>query len=162
MQMDQIESVAGRTVLLEKLTILWAGIAAGVALLSGILAGSFARFAFGADSGVEVMSAVLVLVRQRALARGEQPDAGKEHRFPRILAVLFFVSAVYVVASASFGLVNGNHPSKSVLGHTITMAAAMAMPSLAFAKRRVSLVLTAAGSTSSRRLLKTDDAPRFP
>ena len=156
--MNPRKSAAGRALLLEKLTIVWSGIEAIVALLSGIMAGSFALVAFGADSGVEVMSALLVMVRLQALVRGEQPDTDKEHRSHRILAVLFFVLAAYVVASALFGLLNSNHPSESILGLTITVAAAIAMPSLAFAKRRVSLVLTAAGSTSVGRLLKTDAA----
>lgn len=156
--MNRTQSAAGQALLLEKLTILWAGIEAGVALFSGISAGSFALVAFGADSGVEIMSAVLVLVRLRTLVRSEQPDPDKEHRSHRYLAVLFFVLAVYVVASASFGLDNDKHPSKSVFGLTITIGAAIAMPSLAYAKRRISQLLTAEGSHSVGRLLRTDAA----
>jgi divalent metal cation (Fe/Co/Zn/Cd) transporter len=141
---------------IEYLTIAWAAIEALLALASGIVAGSVALVAFGADSGIEMLSAVVVLIRLRSLVKGEVPDERREHRDHRILAVLFFTLAAYVAISVAIALINRDHPLKSGVGLTICIAASLAMPALALAKRRLSKNLTAGGSTSVGRLLMAD------
>lgn len=127
-----------------------------LALASGIAAGSVALVAFGTDSGIEMLSAMVVLIRLRSLAKGEVPIERREHRDHRILAVLFFALAGYVAISATLALLHHDHASKSGLGLGICIAASLAMPALALAKRKTSKNLTAQGSTSVGQLLRAD------
>ena len=145
-----------RAIWIEYLTIIWAGTEAAIALAAGLSAGSVALVAFGADSGIELLSAVVVLIRLRCLVRGEEPDLRREHRDHRILSVLFFTLAGYVVISATVALLDRAHPSKNAVGLAICSAAALAMPALALAKRRMSRTFDASGSLRVGRLMMAD------
>jgi divalent metal cation (Fe/Co/Zn/Cd) transporter len=59
-----------RAVRLERFSIAWMLIEAGVAVTAGIAAGSLALTSFGFDSVIELVSATLVLGRLRAELRG--------------------------------------------------------------------------------------------
>jgi hypothetical protein len=87
------------------LTIAWAGIEAAISLATGVTTGSVALVAFGADSVIEFMSAVVVLSRLRLLARGEQPEWRREHRDRRILSVHYFALVAYVVITLRSSIV---------------------------------------------------------
>jgi pimeloyl-ACP methyl ester carboxylesterase len=141
---------------LEYLTIGWAGTEAVVALAAGLVAGSVALVAFGADSGIELVSAVVVTLRLRALIDHVPLDPRREHRDHRILAVLFFLLALYVTISAAVSLANRDHPTRSVAGLVICIAAAIAMPLLAYAKRTTATRLIDEGSKSVGRLVMAD------
>jgi hypothetical protein len=82
---------------LEAATIGWNTIEAAVAVVSGVVAGSVALTGFGLDSGIEVVSAVLVLNRLRTASHGEASEA-RERRTLRAIAVTFFALAVYLTA----------------------------------------------------------------
>ena len=140
---------------LEYLSIGWASIEAAVALITGIAAGSVALVAFGADSAVELASAVVVTARLGALINRRPTSAAREHRDHRILAVLFFALAAYVSASAAVALAQSHQPTRTIAGLVICIASAVAMPALAWAKR-VTSTKVAHSSPSVARLLAAD------
>jgi len=89
--------------------------------------------AFGGDSAVELMSAVVVLWRFR-------PDASEraEQRAARIAGGLLFVLAAYVVLASAMSLLGYSKPKPSYLGMAVLVGAAIIMPVLAKEKRRLS------------------------
>ena len=154
--MESTTPTTRRAIRLEYLTIGWAGTEAIVALAAGLVAGSVALVAFGADSAIELVSAVVVLLRLRDLVGHKPTDPRREHRDHRILAVLFFALGVYVVVSAATALINHDRPSRSVAGLAICVCAAIAMPALAYAKRATAARLVNEGSKSVGRLVTAD------
>jgi divalent metal cation (Fe/Co/Zn/Cd) transporter len=79
-----------------------------------------------------------------------------EHRSHRILAVLFFALALYVVASAGWALARTHHPHENALGIVVAVASTVAMPLLAFAKRASARHLADHGLSSLSRLMGAD------
>jgi divalent metal cation (Fe/Co/Zn/Cd) transporter len=160
--MDTIATAADRNapraVRLEFATIALSVGEAVAALVSGILAGSVALVAFGADSVIEVLSAVVVLGDLRALVHGDPASAEREHRSHRILAVLFYALAIYVVVIAVVALVRATHATENGLGLSVCAASGVLMPALALAKRRTATRLTLQGQLSVGRLLSSDAA----
>jgi divalent metal cation (Fe/Co/Zn/Cd) transporter len=128
-------SSARTAVSLEFATIGWNVLEAGVAIGSGIGAGSVALVAFGLDSAIEVVSATVVLVHLRAVLAGAQPNAGRQRRALRTIAVTFFVLAAYGSVDAVAALLRSERPSASRLGLAVTAAAVLVMPALAWAER---------------------------
>jgi divalent metal cation (Fe/Co/Zn/Cd) transporter len=154
--MEVISGSARRAVALERMTIALSALEAVAALVSGIIAGSVALVAFGADSVIEVMSAAVVLGQLRAMVQSSDANAEREHRSHRIIAVLFFALALYVVLSASSDLALTHHASENALGFITCFASLALMPSLAWAKRATSQSLADGGFSTVARLLRAD------
>jgi divalent metal cation (Fe/Co/Zn/Cd) transporter len=129
-----------RIVWLQAITLAWMVVECGVSLAGAVAVHSPALLAFGSDSFVELLSAVIVLLqflpsfplnkRRAALATG----------------VLLFLIAAVVAVSAVLALVRQVHPETSFAGITITAAALIEMPILARKKR------AAARATNNRAL----------
>ena len=102
----------------------------GVSAFAAWTAHSPAILAFGVDSTVELLSAVVVLL-QFAPA-----FSISEHKAARASGVLLFVLAVVVAAIAVVTLALRIHPEISRAGIAITIAALIVMPILAELKRR--------------------------
>lgn len=128
---------------IEAITIIWMSAEAAVSLSTAWIARSPALLAFGGDSAIELLSAIVVLWRFRAHA--VQEDA--ERRASRIAGALLFVLAFYVVAASTLTLLGYSEPAPTYLGIAILMAAAAIMPWLAKEKRRLS---SATGSAALR------------
>jgi divalent metal cation (Fe/Co/Zn/Cd) transporter len=113
---------------LQGLTLAWMLIECAVALLAALRAHSVALLAFGADSFVELLSAVVVLLQftpRRMLSK-----AAAERAAAALLYVLAAVVAGLAVAS-------WHAPAEtSPLGIAITALALVVMPVLAALKRR--------------------------
>lgn len=118
-----------RAYVLQAVTLLWMTVELGVSMYAAVSAHSTVLFAFGADSLVEVLSAVAVVLQwtPRFLI--------PERRAARIASVLLFALAVVVAALAVASLVLGVHAEVSRAGIGITAAALVAMPILARLKR---------------------------
>lgn len=149
---------AGTAVRLEYVTIGWNAIEAAVAVGSGIVAGSVALVAFGLDSAIEVVSATVVLVHLRAVLAGSEPNAARQRRALRTIAVTFFVLAAYVTVDAAITLLSADRPDASPVGLVVTGAAVIVMPTLAWAKRRTARALGEHGRQGSAVLLNADAA----
>jgi Co/Zn/Cd efflux system component len=128
-----------RGVRLALFTVIWMVLEAALAIAAGVLARSLLLVAFGFDSVIELISGAVLLWRLHVEARGrdlEQVERA-EQRATRIVAVALSGLCVYVLATAVYGLVAQEHPDSSPLGIGVSLAAVLAMPLLAFAKRRV-------------------------
>lgn len=135
------ERLVRRGLWLAGLTIAWNVIEAVVAVTAGLAAGSLALVAFGFDSTIEVLSAWVVVWQFRAELRGGY-DHERERRALRLIAITFFVLAAYVLIEAGrdLFLVDGE-AGESVVGIVLAAASLVAMPSLAWAKRRTATPL---------------------
>jgi divalent metal cation (Fe/Co/Zn/Cd) transporter len=102
----------------------------GVSIYAAKVAHSAALLAFGSDSFVELLSASLVL------AQCIPGISIAERRANRIAGGLLFLLAVIVAATAIAALVLQVKPETSAIGIAITVAALVAMPVLAWLKRR--------------------------
>ena len=143
---------------LEYASVVVAGAEALAALISGLLAGSVALIAFGADSVIEMLSAAVVLGQLLALAHQRPRGRFSEHRSHRVLGVLFFALALYVVASVTWALASEHHPRENTLGIIVSVASCVTMPLLATMKRASARHLAEHGLSSLSRLVRTDAA----
>jgi len=121
---------------IQTLTIVWMAIEAAVSLSAAWLARSPALLAFGGDSAIELISAVVVLRRFQAPVA--QEDA--ESRATRIAGFLLLALAAYVIVASAVTLFGHAEPKQSFLGIAVLMVAAIFMPWLAKEKRRLSTV----------------------
>lgn len=140
-----------RAIVLEQVTIGYNVVEGLIAVTFGIIAGSVALTGFGFDSWIEVTAAAVVLRRLRAEVAGAEPDEAKDRRALRVVAVTFFVLAVYVTVEGARDLVLGDEPSISVVGIVLTSLSAVIMPVLARLKR-------VAGEAMNSRLVLADAA----
>ena len=139
------EQQASRVRMLQLFTIGWMCVELGVALLAGIQACSVALTAFGADSGIELLSAFVVLRRFTSGAISERKAA-------KVSGVLLYALAAYILVTSALSLVSTRRrPEPTVLGIGLLLAAAVIMPLLGRAKNRLAV---ATGS----RALKADAA----
>jgi divalent metal cation (Fe/Co/Zn/Cd) transporter len=132
----------GRVQRLQLLTVAWMTVEAVVSLIATWEARSPALLAFGGDSVIELLSAVVVLWRFRANAHEDV-----EGRAARVAGVLLLVLAAYVAVSSALCLLGYSEPKPSLLGIAILVAALAVMPWLAKEKLRLS---QATGSAALR------------
>jgi divalent metal cation (Fe/Co/Zn/Cd) transporter len=113
-----------------------------VSLFAAWRARSPALLAFGGDSAIELVSAVVVLWRFRA------SDAHRdvERRAARAAGALLFALAAFVAVTSVMSLLGYSDSKSTFLGIAILIAAAVVMPWLAKEKRRLS------GATGSAAL----------
>jgi divalent metal cation (Fe/Co/Zn/Cd) transporter len=127
----------------QAVTIAWMSVEAAVSLFSAWRARSPALLAFGGDSAVELLSAVVVLWRFRTNAAHEHA----ERRAARVAGLLLFALAAYVALASSMSLLGYSEPKPSALGIAVLVVAAAGMPWLAREKRKLS---AATGSAALR------------
>jgi divalent metal cation (Fe/Co/Zn/Cd) transporter len=128
---------------IQVITILWMSIEAVASLWAAWQARSSALLAFGGDSAVELLSAIVVLWRFRSGL--VQPRA--ERTASRIAGILLFALVGCVSVVSALSLMRNNEPTTSYLGIAILIAAAVLMPWLATEKRKLS---AASGSSALR------------
>jgi divalent metal cation (Fe/Co/Zn/Cd) transporter len=114
--------------------IAWHFIEFAIAIGAGIAAGSIALIGFGADSLIE-SAAGFVVVWLFTGARLQSPTA--ERRAQQLIAISFFILAVYVGVEAIRTLIGNDHPETSWVGIGLAAVTAPTMPILARAKRRI-------------------------
>jgi divalent metal cation (Fe/Co/Zn/Cd) transporter len=112
----------------------WHFIEFAIALAAGIAASSIALIGFGVDSLVESVAGFIVLWR---FADRRTYSESAERRAQQLIAISFFLLAVYVGAEAIRTLIAGDHPEASWVGIGLAAFTAPTMPLLALAKRRV-------------------------
>ena len=115
---------------IQGVTLAWMLVEFAVSAYAAATAHSPAMLAFGSDSLVELLSATVVLLQWI-------PSMSiSERRASRTAGVLLFVLAFVVAAIAVASLALRLRPATSYAGMAITIAALIAMPVLAFLKRR--------------------------
>jgi divalent metal cation (Fe/Co/Zn/Cd) transporter len=137
-----------RAKLLAWLGVGWHGIEATVAILAGLAAGSIALIGFGADSLIESVAGFVVLWR---FATSRSTSEAAERRAQKIIAVSFYVLAVYVGVEAVRTLAAGDHPETSWVGIGLSVVTLATMPPLAIAKARIGERLGSAATKSEGR-----------
>lgn len=153
-----LSTVLQKVLRLEYSTVLVACAETVGALVSGIMAGSVALEAFGVDSLIEVVSAIIVLGEIRVLAVGGVPDSRRRHRDHRGLSILFFALIVYVVTSVVVALARRQRPHENAVGVVVCCASLLAMGLLATLKRRSAMNLEGSEYRSLARLVRADAA----
>jgi hypothetical protein len=128
---------------IQAITIVWMSVEAAVSLSAAWIAHSPSLLAFGGDSAIELLSAIVVLWR----FRGNSVQEHAERRASRIAGILLFALATYVVGASSLTLLGYTEAKPSYIGIGILIAAAVIMPWLAREKRRLS---SATGSSALR------------
>lgn len=119
---------------LEYLSNAWMVVEVLGALAAGILAGSLALAAFGADSFVELVSGVAVL---RHLRMDDQGSRTPGNRTALMTSVLLFALLPTIGLSSLYSFFAGVRPEGSPLGIAIAAGAVVVMPFLWLEKRRI-------------------------
>lgn len=108
-----------------------------IAITAGLAANSGALLGFGFDSGVESISAAVLLwrigVERREPERAERVERSAE----RLIGISFLLLGAYVAFDAISDLVNQERPDTSIVGLILTALSLIVMPVLARKKKRV-------------------------
>jgi uncharacterized membrane protein len=116
---------------LQMVTLIWMVAECAIALVSAWRARSPLLLAFGADSLIELLSALVVLLQfspRFALSTA---------RAARLAGILLFVLAAVIAVSSALALWRHIRPETSWIGIGVTIAALIIMPLLSSAKRRI-------------------------
>src|SRR5260370_21599333 len=97
------------------------------------MARSPALLAFGGDSAIELISAVVVLRRFQAPVAHEKAES----RAARIAGVFLFAFAAYVVVASAMTLLGRAETQQSYVGIAVLIVAAILMSLLSKRKRRI-------------------------
>ena len=108
-----------------------------VAIGAGLAANSQALVGFGFDSGIESISAAVLLWRIGVERREPQRAKRVEHTAERLIGTSFLILGAYVAFEAIADLLNRERPDTSVVGLVVTALSLVVMPLLARRKRRV-------------------------
>jgi len=130
---DQISAARRQIKRVQIITIVWMSIEAALSLWAAWTARSPALAAFGGDSAIELMSAVVVLWRFRSHA-----SEAAERRASRVAGGLLIALAAFVAFVSAMSLLGRSGPQTSYLGMAVLVFAAILMPWLAREKRRLS------------------------
>lgn len=128
-------------VAIEIMTVLWMIVEAAVSIGAGILATSALLIAFGLDSIIELISGGILLWRLALEAQGKQTEqvARRSARATWIVALSLALLCVYVLVTATWGLVTQARSQESLLGISMAVAAVLVMPVLGMSKRRIAI-----------------------
>lgn len=132
------EELHRRGLVLEWFTVAWNVIEGVVAMGAGLLTGSVSLMAFGADSFIEVISAVALQWRLRKAG----PHASAEERGVAerkalyLVSVTFFLLATYISYEAFGALLSREGPENSTVGLVLSIVSLLVMPALAYGKQR--------------------------
>lgn len=144
------ERLVRQGIALETFTLCWMTIEAAVAIVAGASAASVALLAFGIDSVIEFVAALVVVKAFRAEQAG-RTTVGRERQALRIIGATFLLLAAYIVANAAYTLATASKPDSSAAGVAVTAAALIVMPTLAALKQRT-------GNALGSRMLLADAA----
>jgi divalent metal cation (Fe/Co/Zn/Cd) transporter len=133
-QLQYVEQSASpyqkQIVSLQLITILWMCAEAAIAIFAALRAHSVALLGFGADSGIELASAIVVFLRFK------KTSYINEKRAARINGLLLFALAAFVLGGSILAFTNPHfRPEPSYLGIALLIATAIVMPRLSIRKR---------------------------
>lgn len=112
---------------------------AAIAIFAAIRAHSVALLGFGADSGIELLSAFVVLLRFKGVSQVSEKQAA------RITGLLLFALAAFILGSSILAFTKPEfRPETSYLGIGLLVAAAIVMPWLSRQKRILSATTNSA------------------
>jgi divalent metal cation (Fe/Co/Zn/Cd) transporter len=145
---ERYERLARRARLLSWLSLGWMTIEGAVAITAGIVASSVALVGFGLDSAIEGFASVIIIWR----FTGHRVFSDQaEERARKLVSVQFFLLAPYVGIESARVLIEGEHPSVSVVGIILAIGSVVFMPMLAVAKERLAVQLGSAATKGEGR-----------
>jgi cation diffusion facilitator family transporter len=125
-----------RALLLSYFTVLY-NIAEGIlSILAGLWAGSVSLVAFGLDSAVESLSAMIMVWRFRKDDLDPDEEETVEKRALTYVGYTFLILGVYVLYESISKLYRAEIPEPSFLGIIIALASIIVMPLLFYLKYR--------------------------
>lgn len=137
-RLEEATAAIGR---IQWITVAWMTVEAAIALLAAVRARSVALAAFGADSGIELLSAATVLWRFRT---GQHAEATAT----KVTSWLLVALALYIASDSAWMMLTATQKAQeSYLGIALLAAAAVVMPWLGRRKRQLAAI---ANSTSLR------------
>jgi divalent metal cation (Fe/Co/Zn/Cd) transporter len=123
----------------------WHGVEAAIAVGAGVLAGSIALVGFGADSLIEAVAGFVLLWR---FAASRASSESAERRAQKLIALSFYLIALYVGFEAVRTLLVAEHPDASWIGIGLSVVTLITMPPLAIAKGRIGDKLSSSATKS--------------
>jgi divalent metal cation (Fe/Co/Zn/Cd) transporter len=141
-----VGELARQGVRVEQITIGWMLLEAALSIGAGVVAHSLLLVAFGLDSAIELITAIILLWRLSVQARGaslERVDDA-ERRSAWVVAFALISLCVYIVVSVGIGLYARARPDTSLVGLAVAAVAAIGMPLLARRKRQLAAQLDSA------------------
>jgi divalent metal cation (Fe/Co/Zn/Cd) transporter len=131
-----LSEVSRRVVRLQIITLVWMSVEALVSIGAAWHAHSPSLFAFGGDSLIELLSAIVVLSRFRLELN--------EARAARTAGVLLFMLAALVALTSSLNFFGYREAKRTPVGMGILLVAAVVMPLLASRKRQLAAITSSA------------------
>lgn len=135
---------------LEIFTILWNSLEGLVAITSGIVAGSIALVGFGFDSGIEVLSGLVLIVRL-SLDTHEERREMIESWSLRLVGISFLFLAAYIGYGSLSLLLKHQAPERSFVGIGLAVVSLFVMPWLARQKRKIAASISSAALAADAR-----------
>lgn len=135
---------------LESFTVFWNSLEATIGIVAGIVASSIALVGFGVDSVIEVTSALILYWRLWGEGYDEKTER-RERIAIRVVGACFLALAIYIAAEAIETLVAQHAPRHSPIGIGLAIASLVAMPLLAWAKRRTARQLASGALRADSR-----------
>ena len=132
--------VLRRILRIQAFTLIWMCVEAAVSLGAAWWAHSPALFAFGGDSAIELVSALVVYWRFRF----HSTETKAEKFATRMAGGLLFALAAYVLIASAAALLGKREARSSLAGIALLLVAAVVMPWLAGQKRNLSVVTSSA------------------
>jgi divalent metal cation (Fe/Co/Zn/Cd) transporter len=131
---------------IEVVTVLWMIVEAGLSIGAGIHAGSVALVAFGADSVIELVSAVTLLWRLDVEKREAHVTLvqAAENRAAWITGYALVALSLYIVIAAAHSLMEHESAESSAIGIAVSAAAVLIMPALGIRKRKLAKEINSA------------------
>jgi cation diffusion facilitator family transporter len=131
------EELHRRGLRLEWFTVAWNVIEGVVAIGAGVISGSVSLIGFGADSFIEVISAVALLWRLRKAGpyASAEERGNAERRALYLVAATFFLLATYITYEAVGALLSREGPENSTVGLVLSVVSLLVMPALAYGKQ---------------------------
>jgi divalent metal cation (Fe/Co/Zn/Cd) transporter len=124
----------------RQLSVVSAGlgaIVAVVAVLMGLASGSLSMIGFGLDAAIDSAASVVLVWRFSIESRGSHHGERAEALAERLIAVVLVVAAVALVLGAGRSLVEHGQVTTSAAQIALLVVSLVALPPLAYAKRRV-------------------------
>jgi divalent metal cation (Fe/Co/Zn/Cd) transporter len=123
-----------RAISIEYLGSLWMTAEISGSIVIGAVSGSFALLAFGGDSVVELLSAIVVFSHLNGDVAG---SAGLGRRTALAATVMLFALVPTVSVGAVYSYMSGFRPEGTLLGMAIAVGAVLVMPYLWLEKRTI-------------------------
>lgn len=135
-----------RALRLVRVTAGYNVVEAGVALWSGVAAGSIALIGFGLDSIIECVAALALLWRLSLAARGAAAKRVEraEGQVLRVVGATFLLLAAYVLAQSTWTLWARSEPAESPVGIALAAVSLVVMPLVSWGKLRAADALGSA------------------